>query len=57
MVGSPFLIVFICLPWSSDGIHKRFKNLKKHINEISFDNVLNSLGFTYQWIDDGKLLQ
>ncbi len=38
-------------------IHKRFKHLKKHINEVSFDNVLKSLGFTEQWINNGKLQQ
>lgn len=38
-------------------IHKRFKHLKKHINAISFENVLKSLGFTCQWIEIRKLQQ
>ncbi|MEG0275731.1 MAG: Abi family protein [Coprobacillus sp.] len=38
-------------------IHKRIKNLNSHINETSFNNVLNSLGFTLTWIKEGKLQQ
>ena len=38
-------------------IHKRIKNLSKHVMTIPYTNILNSLGFTIDWFNNGKLPQ
>jgi Abortive infection bacteriophage resistance protein len=38
-------------------IHKRIKNLSKHVTTISYTDILDSLGFTVDWFNNGKLPQ
>ncbi|WP_041137839.1 Abi family protein [Beduini massiliensis] len=38
-------------------VHKRIKNLKKNIKTIDPDKILDSLGFSQIWYDNGKIPQ
>lgn len=38
-----------------NAIHKRIKNLKKDIKTIDSNKILDSLGFTESWYDNGKM--